>query len=181
MKRLSGRGMLRRFFSGSSSEPEGGKDIKLLLVDDEERFLHSMEKVLTKKGYDVQTALSGEQGLSLLREKSIDVVVLDVRMPGLDGLETLRRITRYHPCVEVILLTGHGTVESAVEGLRCGAAEFLIKPISVPDLIEKVEAAFRRRCLRIKSINDAQSRQFMQQSPGDIIRDAIRRQENDDI
>lgn len=148
------------------------KEMKLMIVDDEERFLYAMEKLLTKKGYDVQTASSGEQCLEILEKKRIHVVILDIKMPGLDGLETLRRIKRLYPLVEVILLTGHATVESAVDGLKCGASDFLMKPISADDLLERVEDAFTRSRAVEAKIAEARSRRFMQQSPGDILKDA---------
>ncbi len=148
------------------------KEMKLMIVDDEERFLYAMEKLLTKKGYDVQTASSGEQCLEILEKKRLHVVILDIKMPGLDGLETLRRIKRLYPLVEVILLTGHATVESAVDGLKCGASDFLMKPISADDLLERVEDAFARSRAVAAKIDEARSRRFMQQSPGDILKDA---------
>jgi DNA-binding NtrC family response regulator len=119
--------------------------MKLLIVDDEERFLYSMQKLLKRKGYDVETTTSGETCLEILKEQLFDVVILDIKMPGIGGMETLKLIKRFFPTVEVIMLTGHGTGEYAVDALMWGAADFLIKPISVPDLIGKVEEASARR------------------------------------
>jgi DNA-binding NtrC family response regulator len=117
----------------------------ILLVDDEERFLVTTRKVLDKKGYEVLTAASGAGALSTLGEKIVDVVILDVKMPGMDGIATLKEIKRRHPLVEVIMLTGHGTFESAVEGLKCGATDYLTKPSDIGELLVKVEEAFEKK------------------------------------
>ena len=92
--------------------------IRLLLVDDEEVFLSATKTLLERKGLEVTTAVSGAEALQALDRREMDVVVLDVRMPGMDGVETLRKIKQRHPLVEVILLTGHATVDTAVEGLK---------------------------------------------------------------
>lgn len=119
----------------------------ILLVDDEVPFVETMTKRLTKRDMTVLTAFSGQQALSVLAEKdSIEVVILDVKMPGLDGIETLKRIRADFPLVEVIMLTGHATVESAIDGMKLGAFDYLMKPCDLDHLIEKVlEAAQRRR------------------------------------
>ncbi|UCG80602.1 MAG: response regulator, partial [Desulfobacterales bacterium] len=93
------------------------EEMKIMLVDDEERFLETTQKLLTKKGIEAMIATSGVEALEKLRSHNIHVVILDVKMPGMDGIETLKAIKRHFPLVEVIMLTGHATVESAVEGL----------------------------------------------------------------
>jgi len=132
--------------------------MKMMLVDDEERFLSTTKKLLSRKGYDVITATSGAEALEELRVHNIHVVILDVKMPGMDGLETLKAIKRTYPLVEVIMLTGHGTVDSAVEGLKSGATDYLTKPTDVQDLIEKAEEAFEKRQVLEDKIRVAQSR-----------------------
>jgi DNA-binding NtrC family response regulator len=146
------------------------EEMKLMLVDDEERFLSTTQKLLSKKGYDVLTASSGAEALENLRLHNIHVVVLDVKMPGMDGMETLKAIKKTFPLVEVIMLTGHATVESAVDGLKSGATDYLMKPTDVKDLIRKAEEAFRKRQLVEEKIRVAQTRSFMK-SPREIIRD----------
>jgi len=94
---------------------------------------------------DVQTALNGPDALRILREERIDVVVLDVKMPGMDGVEVLRRIRQEHPLVEVIMLTGHAAVESAVDGMKLGAFDYVMKPIDIPDLLAKIEEAYHKK------------------------------------
>jgi DNA-binding NtrC family response regulator len=146
------------------------EEMKLMLVDDEERFLSTTQKLLSKKGYDVLIASSGAEALEKLRLHNIHVVVLDVIMPGMDGMETLKAIKKTFPLVEVIMLTGHATVESAVDGLKSGATDYLMKPTDVKDLIRKAEEAFRKRQLVEEKIRVAQTRSFMK-SPREIIRD----------
>ena len=147
------------------------QDMKLMLVDDETRFLATTKKLLTKKGYDVLTADSGAQALNVLASKTVHVVILDVKMPGMDGLETLRAIKKNFPLVEVIMLTGHGTVESAVEGLKLGATDFLNKPADIDELLVKAEEAYDKRLRLEEKIRMAQSRKFMK-SPREIKREA---------
>ncbi len=132
---------------------------KILLVDDEERFLTTTQKVLHKKGYEVFTATSGAAALKVLGEKSVDVAILDVKMPGMDGIATLKEIKRHHPLVEVIMLTGHGTFESAVEGLKSGATDYLTKPSDIAELLDKVAEAYEKRKRLEEKIRIIQSRQ----------------------
>ncbi len=119
--------------------------MRMMLVDDEERFLQTTQKMLAKKGYDAITATSGEECLKKLENELVHVVILDVKMPGMDGVETLKRIKQKHPMIEVIMLTGHATAESAVQGLKLGATDYLAKPTNFDDLIIKAEEAFNRR------------------------------------
>ena len=130
----------------------------MMLVDDEERFLSTTQKLLSRKGYDVLTAISGVEALEILRTQNIHVVILDVKMPGMDGIETLKAIKRNYPLVEVIMLTGHGTIDTAVEGLKSGATDYLTKPTDVQDLIEKAEEAFKKRQVLEEKIRVAHSR-----------------------
>jgi DNA-binding NtrC family response regulator len=122
------------------------KDIKLLIVDDEEAFVAAMEKRLTLKGITVSVAHNGLDGLRKLEEHpDIDVVLLDIKMPGIDGIETLRRIKASHPITEVIVLTGHATVETAIDGMRLGAFDYLMKPCELEALLLKVDEARNRK------------------------------------
>ena len=143
--------------------------MKMMLVDDEERFLATTQKLLSRKGYDVATATSGAEALERLKSQNIHVVILDVKMPGMDGMETLKAIKSQYPLVEVIMLTGHATVESAVEGLKSGATDYLMKPTDIGDLIGKAEEAFAKRQLLEEKIRVAQSRMFMK-SPREILK-----------
>jgi DNA-binding NtrC family response regulator len=121
------------------------EEMKLMLVDDEERFLSTTSKLLARKGFRVFTANSGADALENLKRHNIHVVILDVKMPGMDGIAILKEIKRSFPLVEVVMLTGHGTVESAVEGLKSGATDFLSKPMDIDELIVKAKEAFEKR------------------------------------
>ena len=121
------------------------KNMKLLLVDDEERFLATTQKILSKKGIEAITANSGAAALEILDRSNVQVVILDVKMPGMDGIETLKKIKNRHPLVEVIMLTGHATAESAIDGMKSGAFDFLMKPAEIDELIRKAAEAFKKR------------------------------------
>ena len=145
--------------------------MKLMMVDDEERFLSTTQKLLTKKGFDVVTATSGTEALETLKHKHIHVVILDVKMPGMDGNQTLKEIKANFPMVEVIMLTGHATVESAIDGLKSGATDYLMKPADIDELIEKATEAFEKRQRLEEKIRMAQTRTFMK-SPREILRES---------
>jgi DNA-binding NtrC family response regulator len=114
----------------------------ILLVDDEIPFVETMAKRLSKRGIDILSAFSGQGALQLLAAGShVDIVVLDVKMPGMGGLETLAEIKRRYPALEVILLTGHSTVDTAVRGMRLGAFDYLTKPCELEALMEKIKDA----------------------------------------
>lgn len=130
--------------------------VRLLLVDDEERFLATTRILLEKRGVDsIHTATNGADALEILRKERVDVVVLDVKMPGMDGVEVLRRIKQEYPLVEVIMLTGHASVESAVDGLKLGAFDYVMKPIDIPDLLAKIEEAFDKKRAQDEKIRSA--------------------------
>jgi len=120
---------------------------KVLLVDDEKAFVESLARRLTLREIQTICAFSGEQALLNLQEdRTVDVVILDMKMPGMDGLETIRAINERFPLVEVIMLTGHATIESAVEGMKLGAFDYLVKPCEIDGLIERImKAAAQKR------------------------------------
>ena len=119
--------------------------IRLLLVDDEPLLLDSLKKVLTRRAMEVFTAENGDQALNLLQDTPIDVVVLDIKMPGMDGLDVLRRIKAGSVNREVILLTGHPTVETAMTGMKQGAFEYMMKPPDIAQLAELIRKAYQLR------------------------------------
>ena len=129
--------------------------IKVLIIDDEQRFLKTTQTLLEKTGYQVLTAPDGQTGLSVLKERTVDVVILDVKMPGLDGIDVLRLIKAEHPLIEVIMLTGHATMETAIEGLKLGAFDYLTKPCDIPVLKEKIQAAYGKRAAMLQRIQRA--------------------------
>jgi DNA-binding NtrC family response regulator len=130
-------------------------NLRLLLVDDEERFLATTKILLDKRGANTFTASSGPDALEILAQHAIDVVILDVKMPGMDGVEVLRKIKRDHPLVEVLMLTGHASVESAVEGLKLGAFDYLMKPCEIPRLLEKANEACAQKRAKEEKIRRA--------------------------
>ncbi|MFA7166787.1 MAG: response regulator [Desulfoplanes sp.] len=117
------------------------KDIRILLVDDEERFLSSARKVFRHQGIEILTADSGIMALKILQDNPVDAVILDVKMPGMNGMQTLEKIKTDHPDIQVILLTGHATTESAEEGMRYGASGYLVKPVDLGELLQKAKSA----------------------------------------
>jgi DNA-binding NtrC family response regulator len=117
------------------------KKLSVLLVDDREEFANALAERLTLHGMEVETTNNGEDALGILKEKTINVVVLDVIMPGMGGLEILERIKNTHPDIQVILLTGHGSTKEGIEGMRLGAFDFLMKPVDLEELISKMKTA----------------------------------------
>jgi len=146
------------------------KDMKLMLVDDEKRFLETTQKLLMRKGFEAITAQSGEEALEKLRTESVHVVVLDVKMPGMDGVTTLKAIKSQFPMIEVIMLTGHATVESAIEGLKSGATDYLMKPADIDEILKKAGEAYASRQRLEEKIRVAQMRK-LSGSPREIIQD----------
>ncbi|MDY6972880.1 MAG: response regulator [Thermodesulfobacteriota bacterium] len=123
-------------------------DFSILLVDDEVDFLNTLIKRMEKRNMNVAGVKSGEEALEWLDQHKVDVVVLDVRMPAMDGIQTLREIKRRHPLIEVIMLTGHASVEVAVEGMEIGAFDYLMKPVEIDDLVYKLQDAYKKRSLQ---------------------------------
>lgn len=117
----------------------------ILLVDDEVAFADNLLKLLTKRGYEVVVKYNGADAVSIVGEKEFDVIILDMKMPGMDGIAALKEIKKKVPLVEVLILTGHGSVESGIEGMQLGAFDFLTKPIRFDELQEKVSEACRRK------------------------------------
>lgn len=115
----------------------------ILLVDDKEEFVSALSNRLLLHGMEVHTATKGEDALAMLQEKTADVVVLDVVMPGMGGLETLRRIKETYPHIQVILLTGHASTKEGIEGMRLGAFDYLMKPVDIEELIAKMRASIK--------------------------------------
>ena len=118
---------------------------RLLIVDDEEQFVEALSERLSMRDYDVTTSLTGEDAIEKVTNFNFDVVILDVRLPGIDGTEVLHEIKNLKPLTEVIMLTGHGTVVMAIEGMKLGAFDFLMKPCETEDLTLKIDKAHDRK------------------------------------
>ncbi|MDY6861546.1 MAG: response regulator [Thermodesulfobacteriota bacterium] len=141
--------------------------INSLVVDDEKDFVEMLSLRLQEAGGNVKGAYSGKECLEALAEADTDVVILDIKMPGMDGIETLREIKKRHPLVEVILLTGHGAVDTAVEGMKLGAFDYINKPADFEDLLTKLEGARGRKAEQEERIRKAEARALLRKS-GDI-------------
>ena len=139
----------------------------ILLVDDETAFLDAMKRRLSRRGFRVETAESGMDALEFLddRHDSIEVVILDVKMPGIDGIETLREIKRKYPMVEVVMLTGHATVGSAIEGMKLGAFDYLMKPADIEGFSNTVMEAAAKRRQQEQKIIEARMRAITSRKP----------------
>ena len=151
--------------------------INILIVDDEHEFVEVLSLRLTDAGHRVRAAYSGKEALSVLAETDpetlpdIDVVILDIKMPGIDGIETLKCIKADYPVIEVILLTGHGAVDTAVKGLKAGAFDYLLKPADFDELTLKLEAARKQRDAQVTRIRKAEAHALMRRSGGIRIHD----------
>jgi DNA-binding NtrC family response regulator len=135
---------------------------KLLLVDDETAFLEAMTRRLNKRDFEILTATSGLEALEMLSEsgEKIEVVILDVKMPGMDGVETLSEIKRKFPLIEVIMLTGHATVDSAIDGMKKGAYDYLMKPCDMEVLVTKVNEATGKKRRHEEKIIEARMKEI---------------------
>jgi two-component system response regulator CpxR len=129
--------------------------VRVLLVDDEEQFVETLALRLEARDFAVATAFNGDQALDYLKGKDVDVVVLDVLMPGLSGIDTLREMKKIRPLTEVIMLTGHATVETAIEGMKLGAFDYLMKPTEIEELVEKITKAHGRKTEQEERIQKA--------------------------
>lgn len=140
--------------------------VKVLLVDDEKPFVDTMVKRLTKRELDVRPAYTGHQALTALeKERNIDVVILDIKMPGINGIETLRRIKSAYPLIEVIMLTGHATVDTGIEGMKQGAFDYLMKPCATDELVRKVLEAAGHKRKHEEKIMEARIQSIMLRKP----------------
>ena len=124
------------------------KKARILIVDDEEAFANNIVKLIANRGYDIKAVYNGQSAIDVLDESDFDVIILDLKMPGLDGMSTLKRIKGKKPGVEVIILTGHGSWVSGIDGIQQGAFDFLMKPVRFEDLYEKVRQAYQRKLVQ---------------------------------
>jgi two-component system OmpR family response regulator len=125
-------------------------NFKILIVDDENDFRETIIKRLRARKIDIEGADSGPKALEMVDAHDFDVIVLDVKMPGMDGIETLRQIKLKKPLVEVIMLTGHASVESGIQGMQLGAFDYVMKPVALDDLMDKLRQAYERRVIQLE-------------------------------
>jgi DNA-binding NtrC family response regulator len=134
---------------------------KVLLVDDEEEFIDLMSQRLETRGLKVVTVPSGEDAVSIVADQSFDVAVVDLAMPGIDGIETLKKIKAERPDIEVIMLTGQATVKSGIEAMKHGASDFLEKPVDLNILMEKILDAKRERMRVLEKRSDEEMKNIL--------------------
>ena len=123
-------------------------NFKVMVVDDELDFLETIIKRLQARKIEVTGAESGDKALELLADQDYDVIILDVKMPGMDGIEALREIKKRKPLTEVIMLTGHASVESGIQGMQLGAFDYVMKPVALDELLEKMRQAYERKVIQ---------------------------------
>ena len=121
------------------------KGSKILLVDDEVVFTNNMSKLLDNRGYRVMAVNSGGAAIRAMQEEEFDVVVLDLKMPGMDGITTLKEIKKLGLFTETLILTGHGSIDTALEAIKLGAYDYLTKPCEIGDLVAKIEGAWEKK------------------------------------
>jgi DNA-binding NtrC family response regulator len=131
------------------------ENIKVLLIDDEQELVEILSGRLESRGFSVDTALSGDEAIAMVQARDYDVIILDVFMPGKDGIQTLKEVKALKPLTEVIMLSGHATLESAIKGMQHGAFDFLVKPADMGDLVEKINKAFARKAEHEERISKA--------------------------
>ena len=134
----------------------------VLLVDDEEQFLKVLSQRLEGRGMKVDTSTSGEDALTKVKGKEFDAIILDLAMPGMSGIEALNRIRSENPDVQIIMLTGHGSIEKGVEAMKAGAVDFLEKPADLNKILEKVAEAKRKRIILVEKKREAQVKEIIQ-------------------
>ncbi len=132
-------------------------DFTVMLIDDEQEFIEPLAKRLERRNLRVLKAASGDTGLEIIRQTSVDVVALDMRMPGMDGIEVLQAIKAFDPAIEVVMLTGHASVEAAFEGLEKGAFDYLMKPVGIDELLFKLQDAHKARTIKLKRNKQGES------------------------
>ena len=128
----------------------GKIEASVLLVDDEEQFLDVLSQRLEARGLKVDAVTSGEDAVRQVEDKNFDAIVIDLAMPGIDGIETLKRIKDKRPDLEIIMLTGHATVKSGIEAMKLGAEDFLEKPVDLNELLERIGEAKNKRMLIVE-------------------------------
>ena len=126
------------------------KKADILLVDDEVVFTTNMSRLLTSRGYQVTTVKNGEEAIAALKQKPFDVMVLDLKMPVMDGITTLQQMKALNQLTEVLILTGHGSMDTAFQAIEMGAYDYVTKPCEVTELVSKIEAAHARKRVKQK-------------------------------
>lgn len=138
---------------------------RVLLVDDEEEFLRSLSLRLEMRGLKVTMANRGKDAVHLVQQQEFDAIVIDLAMPGMDGLETLRKIKDSHPDAEIIMLSGQGTVKKSIEAMKLGAEDFLEKPVEIQTLLEKIDEAKNKRIVILQKKSKEEIENILKSKP----------------
>lgn len=149
--------------------------INLLFVDDEQQFLDSMKKQLEIRGFNVVAVDRGEKALEAARSCAVDVALVDLKMPGLDGEATLKALKGEHKWMEVVILTGHGSVDSAVGTMQSGAYSYLQKPCKLDQLMEVLQEAYKKKVMNKKQIEEKQMNEMLKLAQSSSPRDILKR------
>jgi len=136
-------------------------EASVLLVDDEEQFLDALSQRLEARGLKVDTVTSGEDAVKQVEDRNFDAIIVDLAMPGIDGIETLKQIKEKRPDLEIIMLTGHATVKSGIEAMKLGADDFLEKPVDLNVLLEKIGEAKHKRMLVVEKGRQEEVRKIL--------------------
>ena len=137
--------------------------IRVLLVDDEKEFVESLSERLELRLFEVKTCFNGDDAVNLLQQEEVDVIILDVLMPGKDGIEALTEIKKFKPLTQVIMLTGNATVETAINGMKLGAYDYLMKPTETEDLVNKINSAAKVKREHEERIQQAEIQNIIKQ------------------
>ncbi|ABW67166.1 response regulator [Desulfosudis oleivorans] len=157
------------------------KKINLLFVDDEQQFLDSMKKQLEVRGFNVVAVDRGEKALEAARSCAVDVALVDLKMPGLDGEATLKALKDEHKWMEVVILTGHGSVDSAVGTMQSGAYSYLQKPCKLDQLMEVLQEAYKKKVMNKKQIEEKQMNEMLKLAQSSSPRDILKRLKEIDV
>jgi len=149
--------------------------INLLIVDDEEQFLSSISRSLAMRDFNVIAVNRGDMALEAARKQPIDIALVDLKMPGMDGQETLQALKKEHSWMEIVILTGHGTIESAAACTRSGAYSYLQKPCEFDRLIEALVQAYKQRVMNKQKIKEEKMNQLLKISMGSSAKEILRR------
>jgi DNA-binding NtrC family response regulator len=153
----------------------GQDKINLLIVDDEEQFLESMKKRLSVRGFNVIAVTRGEKAIEAARQQPVDIALVDLKMPGMNGEATLEALKKEHPWIEVVILTGHGSIDSAVECTRSGAYHYLQKPCELERLLDILSQAYKKRVMNKMKIQEQKMDEILQMAGGDSALATLRR------
>lgn len=157
--------------------------INLLIVDDEEQFLESISKSLELRSFNVIAVNRGEKAIEAAKNNRIDIALVDLKMPGISGQETLRLLKQQHEWMEVVILTGHGAIDSAVECTKSGAYSYLQKPCELSELLKALQNAYKKKVMNKKKIEEKKMNELLNISiysrPREILR-KLREMDQDD-